>query len=144
MEMSQFTDYSLRVLIYSGLEAERLVSVRSISEAFNISQNHLVKVVHKLSQLGYLDTFKGRGGGFRLALAPADIGIGELVRKTERFAIVECLSPGGGSCCIAGFCQLKGALAKAQQAFLGVLDGYSLSDFLKPKSSLREALSIVS
>jgi Rrf2 family nitric oxide-sensitive transcriptional repressor len=144
MEMSQFTDYSLRALIYSGLEPERLVSVRSISEAFNISQNHLVKVVHKLSQLGYLDTFKGRGGGFRLAMEPADINIGELVRKTERFAIVECLSPGGGSCCITGFCQLKGALAKAQQAFLGVLDGYTLSDFLKPKSSLREALSLVS
>ena len=142
MEMSQFTDYALRVLIYSGLESDRLVSVRSIAEAYDISQNHLVKVVHKLGQLGYVNTYKGRGGGFELAHAPEDINIGKVVRQTERFDIVECLSSSGGSCCIAGFCELKSALAKARLAFLKVLDGYTLKDFLKPGSPLRAALNV--
>lgn len=142
MEMSQFTDYSLRVLIYSGLESGRLVSVRKIAEAYNISQNHLVKVVHKLSLLGYVNTFKGRGGGFELAWPPEEINIGKVVRQTERLDIVECLSAGGGSCCIAGFCELKVALAKARQAFLNVLDGYTLKDFLKQGVPLKVALNI--
>ena len=70
MELSQFTDYSLRVLIFAGL-SDRLVSVPEIAETYQISQHHLVKVVHHLSKHGFLDTFRGRGGGFRLAKGPS-------------------------------------------------------------------------
>ena len=141
MELSQFTDYSLRVLIFAGL-SDRLVSVPEIAETHQISQHHLVKVVHHLSKHGFLDTFRGRGGGFRLAKGPSTFTISDVVRSTENLALVECLSSGGGQCCLAGCCTLKTALVKARQAFLEVLDGYTIADLLLPRSALRQALSL--
>ncbi|MGK0187216.1 MAG: Rrf2 family nitric oxide-sensitive transcriptional repressor [Verrucomicrobiales bacterium] len=155
MELSQFTDYSLRVLMYVGMtergnrplssdqESAALPSVRAIAEAFHISQSHLVKVVHKLGQLGYIHTFRGRGGGITLAMPPEDIVVGKVVRQTENLAIVECLAPGatnatagGGGCCIAPVCELKRVLARARDAFLTSLDSATVADLLEPHRSL--------
>jgi Rrf2 family transcriptional regulator, nitric oxide-sensitive transcriptional repressor len=159
MELSQFTDYALRSLIYVGMreqdrrlnaaeaeaEAPCLPSVREIAEAYHISQNHLVKVVHKLAQLGYIETFRGRGGGIILAMAPSDIVVGTVVRQTENLAIVECLAPAaaggkGGGCCIAPACELKRVLARARDAFLASLDTSTLADLLTPHHSLMSLL----
>lgn len=166
MELSQFTDYALRALIFVGMREAvasgdageesvaatgrggrhaHLPSVREIADAFQISQHHLVKVVHRLGQLGYLETYRGRGGGIALAMAPGDIRIGSLVRQTENLAVVECLAPGGGAggmCCIAPACELKRVLARARNAFLAILDGCTLADLLKPRNALRELLQL--
>ncbi len=109
-----------------------------IATAFDISQHHLVKVVHNLSKLGYLDTFRGRGGGITLGKAPEAIGIGELVRATESTAVVECLRPGKGTCCINGVCELKSVLRGAVTAFLAELDKVTLADLLKQKQAMRQ------
>jgi Rrf2 family nitric oxide-sensitive transcriptional repressor len=141
MELSQFTDYSLRALIRAAVcEPGERTSAREIADAFGISHNHIVKVVHNLSKLGYLLTARGRGGGIALAMPAGDIGVGDVVRKTENLAIVECLSAGGGACCIAPACTLKRALAEARRAFLAVLDGYTIADLAKPRSPLRSLL----
>ncbi|MBT4224829.1 MAG: Rrf2 family transcriptional regulator [Opitutae bacterium] len=142
MELSQFTDYSLRTLIYVGLEKNGLSSVKEISKSFNISNNHLVKVVHNLAKLRYLETFRGRGGGIALGKAPEEIGIGALVRATESLAIVECFPSGKGNCCIAGICELQSVLGKAVQAFLSELDKVTLADLLTQKSSLKKRLGL--
>lgn len=155
MELSQFTDYALRVLIYVGLSEQKsdsplplaakaapsshLPSVREIAGAFQISQSHLVKVVQRLAQLGYIHTFRGRGGGITLAKAPSEIGVGAIVRQTENLAIVECLSTSGG-CCIAPVCELKGVIARAREAFLASLDASTLADLLKPHNALQRIL----
>ncbi len=141
MEISQFSDYALRVLIFSGLEAERC-SVPEIAKAHNISHHHLVKVVHHLAKAGFLQTFRGRGGGFQLAKDPGTFTVAEVLRSTENLALVECLPPREGTCCLSGCCVLKGAIVKARHAFLAVLDGYTLKDLLLPRSALREALAL--
>lgn len=143
MEMSLFTDYALRTLIYAGLaEDDRLASVRSMADSYGLSQHHLVKVVHRLSKLGYVSTFRGRGGGFRLALEPEGINVGRVVRQIENLSLVECLTP-SGKCCIAPACQLKKVLLLAREAFLKTLDNYSLADLLSPREDLRAALALV-
>ena len=143
MELSQFTDYALRALIRAAVCApgER-TSAREIADVYGISRNHVVKVVHKLSKLGYLDTLRGRGGGVALAMPAAEIGVGEVVRKTENLALVECFEAGGGACCISPACRLKGALAEARRAFLGVLDSYSIDDLARPRDPLRALLGL--
>lgn len=139
MELSQFTDYSLRVLIYAGIREEQ-VSVREIAEAYKISQNHLVKVVHQLAKLGFLKTLRGRNGGILLGRPAGEISVGDVVRKVENFGLVECFPERGGSCFIDGECHLKTALMKAKGAFLAELDKVTVADLVVPRRSLLKRL----
>ena len=141
MELSQFSDYALRVLIYTGLRDERS-TVAEIAQTYGISQHHLVKVVHHLAKAEYLTTFRGRGGGFTLGKAANAVTVAEVLRSTENLALVECLPPREGGCCLTGCCRLKTALLQARKAFLDVLEGYTLADLLEPRNALREALAL--
>lgn len=142
MELSQFTDYSLRVLIYVGVRGEQ-VSVREIAESYAISQHHLVKVVHQLAKLGFLKTLRGRNGGITLGRDPGDIRVGDVVRGVEGFGLVECFPERGGDCLIDGTCLLKGALAKARKAFLAELDKLTIADLIVPRGRLQAAFGWV-
>ncbi|MBV8535201.1 MAG: Rrf2 family transcriptional regulator [Alphaproteobacteria bacterium] len=144
MRLTQFTDYSLRVLIYLGLNDEGpLCTIRDIARQYGISENHLMKVVHGLSQLGYVDAVRGRGGGLRLARPPEEITVGAVVREIEKDPVlVECFDPQRNECCITEACALRHALFEAQRAFFAVLDRYRLSDLLRPKTKLMRLLQI--
>ena len=144
MELSQFTDYSLRVLLYVGLEKDRLASVKEISEAYGISFNHLVKVSHNLSSKGFLKSYKGKGGGIKLGRPAGQITVGEVIRATENMKLLECFPPKTktGGCCIAGVCQLQSVLHKALHRFLTELDSITLESLLIPHSEMRKRLKI--
>jgi Rrf2 family transcriptional regulator, nitric oxide-sensitive transcriptional repressor len=141
MELSRFTDYSLRTLLYAGMHSGRIVTVSEVAAAFGISANHLVKIIHKLGKLGYLETKRGRSGGFQLSLPPSEINIGAVIRLTESFALVECLGTEKGSCPIVGACILKRVIAEARDAFLGTFDRYTLQDLLKNRDALLKSLA---
>ncbi len=139
MRLTTFSDYSFRVLIYLGAAPEGLATIEQISAAYDISSNHLMKVVHRLGQLGYIETVRGKGGGMRLARAPGEINVGEVLRATEdSFDIVECMD--GGDCRIERACVLRHALGEARDAFLKVLDGYTLAQLLEPARPLAKVL----
>ena len=131
MQLTRFSDYSLRVLLYLAAHPDRLVSIDEMSRAYGVSHHHLVKVVQRLVSQRLVASTRGRGGGLRLNRAPADINVGVLVRATEpHFDIVECFDRDTNTCPIEPACGLKRVLANAQQAFLGVLDATTLADFL--------------
>src|SRR5690606_31741681 len=110
MKLTQYSDYSLRVLIYLGLRGEALSTISAISESYGISRNHIVKVVHQLGQLGYVETLRGKNGGLRLAHRPEDINVGEVVRYTEaNMSLVECFGD-QNACVLTPNCVLRGAL----------------------------------
>ncbi|MEK5445980.1 RrF2 family transcriptional regulator [Paenibacillus sp. FSL R7-0331] len=142
MRLTLYTDYSLRILLYLGAkEREELSTVQGISDAYQISKNHLMKVSHELGKAGFIETVRGRGGGIRLAKDPCRINIGEVVRRMEDdLYLVECFQPSGGHCPISPVCGLKGVLGKALQAYLQVLDEYTLQDLLINKDDLRALL----
>lgn len=140
MELSLFTDFSLRTLIYAGLHPQRTITVPEVAAAYRISENHLVKVTHKLGKLGFLETKRGRSGGFQLSRDPSAINLGEVVRNTESMALVECLGTNGGSCPIVPACLLKGVMIEARNAFLATFDRYSLADMLRTRDRLLENL----
>ncbi|MEK4628472.1 MAG: Rrf2 family transcriptional regulator [Solibacillus sp.] len=144
MRLTVYTDYSLRTLMYLGVRGtENLTTIQEIADAYQISKNHLMKVTYDLGQHGYIETIRGRGGGIRLAMDPKDINIGEVVRKTEDdFHIVECFNPESNLCKISPECQLKNALHQALQAYLAVLDSYTLADVLGTKDVLSELFGI--
>lgn len=136
MELNQFTDYSLRALIFVALREGEMSSIKQIASAFAISENHLVKVVHKLGKLGYLQTVRGRNGGVKLARQPEDIGVGEVVRAVESFGVAECMPPRDGVCCLAGVCALQRGLQKATQAFMAELDKLTVADLIVNRDQL--------
>lgn len=142
MQLTIYTDYALRVLIYLGLQPEdRLSSIKEISNSYHISSNHLGKVVHELGKLGIIETVRGRNGGIKLAKAPVEINIGQVVRYTESpMTIVECFDEQKNSCKISPACRLKGILNEALNAYLNVLDSYTLQDLLINKDKLIELL----
>lgn len=140
MRLTLHTDYSLRVLIHVGVADGKLITITDIAKAFDISKQHLMKVVNNLSQKGYLDTVRGRGGGIRLSRAPRDINVGEVVRQTEEtLGVVGCLEQ-RGYCPIQRVCELRRVFDEATQAFLAVLDGYTLADLIKPRKALSSLL----
>lgn len=141
MRLTTFTDYCLRVLMYVGTREGELSTIDEIASCYGISRNHLMKVVYRLGRMGYIETLRGKGGGIRLARDPADINLGTLVRQTEEdLALVECFQSPPGGCRISPVCVLKGALGEALDAFLEVLDGYTLADLLVPRTQLASLL----
>jgi Rrf2 family transcriptional regulator, nitric oxide-sensitive transcriptional repressor len=133
MRLTTFSDYAFRVLIYLGSTPQGLATIADIAAAYGISENHLMKVVHRLARLGYIETVRGKGGGMRLARAPGAINVGEVLRAAEEgFDLVECMGQRESDCRILRVCALHGALGKAVAAFLKVLDGYTLADLVRP------------
>ncbi|MCK8515836.1 Rrf2 family transcriptional regulator [Methylonatrum kenyense] len=144
MRLTLYTDYALRVLIYLGVRGDdgERATITEIAERYAISRNHVMKVVYQLGKLGYIETVRGKGGGLRMQMRPEDINVGVLVRQTEAdMAIVECFSS-SGRCRLAPDCRLQGMLKEALDAFMDVLDRYTLADILDNRQSLRQMLGV--
>jgi Rrf2 family nitric oxide-sensitive transcriptional repressor len=142
MRITRYTDYSLRVLLYVALKGDALSTIGEIASAYDISKNHLMKVVQELAAKGYLFAARGKNGGMRLNLAPEDINIGTLVRDTEQdLELVECFGS-KSRCVITPACELKRALNKALNAFFATLDSYTLADLL-PQASRPEMVRLL-
>src|SRR6516164_5877194 len=140
MRLTLHTDFALRVLIHVGLNDGKLTTINDIAQSFDISKPHLMKVVNYLSQRGYLYTVRGRNGGIRLLREPRDINIGQVVRDTEsQLDVIGCLER-SGYCPIERVCVLRGALRNATEAFLAVLDAYTLADLIQPQRVLSSLL----
>lgn len=139
MKLTTFSDYTLRVLMYLAVERDGLATITEIATAYGISENHLMKVVHQLARAGVIETVRGKGGGIRLLLDPADIRLGQIVRTSEgNSPIVECLSDEPGGCRITPACRLAPILVRAFDALYQTLDEYSLADLVEdPRQSQR-------
>ncbi len=132
MQLTHFTDYSLRVLMFVGLHTDRLVTITEIARTFDISHNHLMKVVNYLATEGLLKSVRGKTGGITLAKEPASIRIGDVIRVTEaHFNLVECFDAGTQHCCIMPVCALRRLLQDAMDQFFAVLDERTLADLLR-------------
>lgn len=138
MKLTSFTDYTLRVLMYLALDPERLATIQGIAEAYQISENHLMKVVHHLAKSGVVESVRGKGGGIRLALPAEKIRIGRVVKAAEGDTpIVECFSD-HDTCRITPNCKLAGVLSRAFTALYDSLDQYTLADLIeRPQPLIR-------
>lgn len=169
MRLTTYSDYALRCLVYLAVQEhrEKLVNIQDIADVYDISKNHLTKIVHQLATIGYIESVRGRNGGIRLAKAPEKINIGEVIRQTEAdFSIVDCFAPIAKEpfmkpdnkgkfpiekiavkeqmalCKISPVCHLKRIFYEATQSFLSVLDQYSLADITENQAQLKKLLAI--
>ena len=147
MRLTVYTDYSLRMLIYLAARDDGLATIAEVARSYSISEHHLTKVAHRLGRTGYIATLRGKGGGLRLARPAGEIGLGEVVRQTEPdMALVPCFrsagAPAGATCSIVPACGLRGVLGEALQAFMAVLDRYTLADLVQSRAELRSLLGV--
>ncbi len=143
MKLTAFTDYSLRVLIYLAAQPVERATIAQIATAFQVSENHLVKVVHFLGKQGWLSNVRGKGGGLELGMPPEAIIVGRVVRETEgTTGLAECFAQTDGDCAISADCRLRGVLGEAVQAFYDVLDRYTLGDLVNNRHQLARILFV--
>lgn len=142
MRLTLHTDYALRVLTFVGAAHDGRATIQQIVDGFGVSRGHIMKVAYRLGQKGYLETVRGKGGGLRLARAPASITVGGVVRDMEDLDVVGCLPKREGYCRIEGCCVLRRALREAARAFASALDAYTLADLLEPRAQFVRLLAL--
>ncbi len=136
MRLAEYTDYTLRVLMYCAAHRDRQITIAELAEHYGVSKNHLMKVVNDLARQGVLETTRGRGGGLKLLKRPDDIRVGDIVRSSETdFRLVECFDSRTDSCSLTPSCRLKGVFHAALQAYFKELDGVTLADIAVPLST---------
>lgn len=133
MRLAEYTDYTLRVLMYCASNPERLVTIAEIADSHAVSKNHLMKIVNDLGRQGLLETTRGRGGGIRLLKRPEDIRVGDVVRAAETdFKLVECFDEATNTCNMSPTCRMKVLLDSAMAAYFRELDAATLADLVAP------------
>ena len=143
MNLTLQTDYAFRAMMFLAVREPGLATIQEISAHYKISRGHMMVIVNKLGNLGYLDTVRGRGGGIRLLRPAKEIRLGEVVLAMEpHFHLVECFNPEANQCLISAPCRLRGVLGQALTAWFEVLNEYTLADLVKRNSELTHLLDI--
>jgi len=143
MRLTLMTDYALRLLMHVAQHPGRLCTIAEVAQANGVSEAHLMKVTHRLGMRGWIETVRGKGGGMRLARAPREINLGEVIRSVEPdFDLVDCFAP-GGLCVLAGRCRLSGVLGGAMRDFMAHLERHTLADVL-PDARATGPMALVS
>lgn len=144
MKLTSYTNYALRSLQLAALHAPNLVRVEDVANIHRLSKPHIVKIVHELGKAGYLETVRGRNGGFRLAREAKAIVVGDVVRITEGpLDVVECFNPETNTCPLVGICKLSRAIALATEAFMKVLDDLTIADIASNRGELLDRIQSV-
>ena len=143
MQITRYTDFAFRVLLYlSGLKEDELATITDISDAYGISRNHVVKVVHHLGRQGYIYTRRGRAGGIRLNRPAEAINLGDVVRSVE--ATLDPVNCRALECPLDHGCSLYSVLCQSVNAYLGVLDSYTLADIVSDRKTAQKINWLVS
>lgn len=142
MQLTTYSDYALRLVIYLMVHPSRHVTTREVADAYGISLNHLTKVAKSLTKAGWLVSSRGGGGGLMLAAHTPDTHLGEIVRHTEGCCdLAECFDRVRNTCPITAVCRLKPVLYRARKAFFDVLDAVTIRDIARNSADLAPILS---
>jgi Rrf2 family nitric oxide-sensitive transcriptional repressor len=142
MKLTSYTNYALRSLQLAALKAPDLVRVDDVAKIHGLSRPHIMKVVHELGKADYLETVRGRGGGFRLSRPPEEMIVGDIVRITEGpLDVVECFNPEKNTCPLMGICVLSRKMQEATAAFMAVLDDLTIADISANRGQLMERIA---
>lgn len=144
MKLTKQTDYAFRILMFCAAGGDRLSRVADIARAYGASEPFLFKILHPLVEGGIVKTVRGRNGGIRLARPAREITLAEVVRLTEdNFTMAECFDGEDADCPLIENCRLTAALREALNAFLAVLERYTVDDLAKPSAAVISLLSMI-
>ena len=133
MKLTKFTNHTIKVLLFASSKNGDLTTIDEVAKFYKISRNHLMKVVHNLSKRGYVETVRGKNGGFRLARSEETINLGELIQYTEvgLFDISKRISETKNVISTKDY-DFDNVIYKAESAYIGIVGKFSLADLEKP------------
>ncbi len=140
VHLSRRTDYSFRLLILLGTDADRTVPVSEVASRLELSSHHLAKIVQDLGRAEVVETVRGRTGGVRLTPTGLATSVGDVVRALEPLELVECSSPEANACRLTPACRLRSILRRSLDAFLAELDAHTVADLCARPAKLRRLL----
>jgi len=142
MRLTTRSNLALRTLMVCAVNPTRIVRKAEVAAAINASENHLAQVINQLGQTGYINTLRGRHGGFTLARPASDISVGDLFRTFESdLPFMECFSA-ENTCPLKDHCRMSSHLARAIEAFYASLDPLTVADLVECNSGLDAILSL--
>jgi len=142
MKLTSYTNYAMRSLQLAALKSPELVRIDDVAKIHNLSRPHIMKIVHELGRAGYLETVRGRNGGFRLARPADEIVVGDVVRITEGpMDVLECFNPEKNTCPLIGICILSKKVQEATAAFMAVLDDLTIADIASNRGQLMDRIA---
>lgn len=143
MHLTLRSNHAMRLMMYCAVNDRAVAPVSEIARACNMSEAHLSKIAHALAAAGFVETVRGRRGGVRLARPATELNVGEIVRATELGqCLVECLDPETNTCPLIEVCRFRSIIGRALDAFLSVLDGYTLADLVADRGQIRAAMGL--
>lgn len=135
MKLSKKGEYALRSLINLGIAAEvgrKLVQVSELAENEQLPVKFLEQILQLLKEAGFVESHRGKFGGYRLAKPGKDITIGAVVRLIDGpLAPIGCVSQTAYekcSCPDETHCGLRMLMLDVRNAIAGILDRYTLAD----------------
>ncbi|WP_150466334.1 Rrf2 family transcriptional regulator [Francisella sp. SYW-9] len=129
MNLTSFTDYSLRILIILGSNPTQKYKTKDLVNILDIKLNHATKIINNLSNLNYIQSYKGRFGGISISPNIYDIKLSDIVQNLEPMNIVECFNKDKAlTCPLIQNCKLKAILNQATNDFIKRLGNYTFSD----------------
>lgn len=125
--------YALRVLLDLCDSAPgTYVPMKEIAEREGISVKYMEQIMPVLVKNGLVEAVHGKGGGYRLAVAPSECHVGDILRLTEGdLAPVACLSCGAEPCQRYADCKTIGMWREFNRITNEYFDGITLADLLK-------------
>lgn len=140
MKLTTQTDYALRTLMFLATRQSR-ANVADVANLFDISTNHVAKVVNLLTRAGYVRSTRGIGGGIELALDPEDISVGEVIQLMESDThLLSCVGS-DDSCLIHSFCKLKKVLSEAERIQQEYLHRITLAEVIPTRRQMNQVKS---
>lgn len=133
MKISTKTRYAIRLLLETAriFEGNRLITMREVSKKQDISEKYIESIASKLRKAGYLASYKGVGGGYRLIKKPEDITVGEIMRLMEStYFDVHCSKDACDICVNYKNCTIADAWGVVEESISSVVDNVSIANLL--------------
>jgi Rrf2 family protein len=124
MKLSKTTGHAIRILLDCATSDGQLAKTADISERQDLTLQNTFKVAHLLKRAGFLKSVRGPHGGVKLAMPPSNIRIGDVVRAMETLK-QEAEDPD-----LSRPASFDALFDDAFEAFISVLDGYTLQDMI--------------
>ena len=125
--------YSLRLLVdLAEHRAQGFTPLKEIALRQDISEKYLESIIRLLVAGGILSGVRGKGGGYRMVVAPEDCTVGQVLRLTEGpLAPVSCLTPAAGGCTRMADCPTRPVWQELDRLIRDYLDGVTIADLTR-------------
>lgn len=132
MKISTKGRYALRIMVDLAINGNgQFISLKNISERQQISNKYLEQIISMLNKAGFLETARGNMGGYRLAKAPSEYKIGDILRATEGdLAPVYCVTD-NGECDRKQYCKTYMFRDGLDNVINQYVDSKTLEDLIK-------------